>query len=99
MYTDPTIAELKQVTDMGAYAEIVSSEVLGRSRDETIKVIKAIGPAHCIVSTDSGLVGSQNHADALVLSARVLRAAGFSEEDLNLMFKANPAKVLGLPVL
>ncbi len=98
-YTDPTIAELKQVTDMGAYAEIVSSELLGRGRDAAVQVIKAIGPAHCIISTDSGLVGTQNHADALVLSARALRAAGFREEDLNLMFKENPARVLGLPVL
>jgi predicted TIM-barrel fold metal-dependent hydrolase len=98
-FTDPTIAQLQQVTAMGAYAEVVSSQLLGRSREATIQVIKAIGPAHCIISSDSGLVGSQGHADALVLSARELRKAGFREEDLNLMFKANPAKVLGLPVL
>jgi hypothetical protein len=96
-YTDPTIDQLKQVTALGAYAEVVSSELLGRNRDEAIKVIQAIGPAHCIISSDSGLTGSQGHADALVLSARILRAAGFGEEDLNLMFKVNPAKVLGLP--
>jgi hypothetical protein len=60
---------------------------LGRGRD---------GPAHLIVSTDSGLVGSRNHADALVHAAQTLRAAGFSEADLDLMFKANPARVLGL---
>jgi hypothetical protein len=99
MYTDPTIDQLKTVTSMGAFAEIVSSELLGRSRDETIKVIKAIGATRCIISSDSGLTGSHGHADALVLSARVLRAAGFGEEDLNVMFKANPATVLGLPVL
>jgi predicted metal-dependent TIM-barrel fold hydrolase len=98
-FTDPTIEQLKRVTGMGAYAEVVASQLLGKSRDETIKVIKAIGPARCIVSSDSGLVGSPGHADALVLSARLLRAAGFGEEELNLMFKTNPAKVLGLPVL
>jgi len=99
MFTDPTIDQLKEVTAMGAYAEIVAPELLGKNSADTIRMIKALGPAHCIVSTDSGLVGSHNHADALVLSARVLRKAGFGEDDLNLMFKANPATVLGLPVL
>ncbi len=98
-YTDPSIEQLKKVTGMGAYAEIVSTELFGKTKDDMVKMIKALGPAHCIVSTDSGLIGTHNHADALALSARVLREAGFSEADLNLMFKANPAKVLGLPVL
>ncbi len=62
-------------------------------------MIKAVGPAHCIISSDSGLPGLPGHADALVHSARILREAGFSEADLDLMFKANPAKVLGLPAL
>jgi hypothetical protein len=61
-------------------------------------MIRAVGPAHAVVSSDSGLTGWLNHADALVHAARVLREAGFSETDLDLMFKANPAKVLGLPV-
>jgi hypothetical protein len=95
-YTDPTIEQLQQVTAMGAYAEVVSSELLRNLKNNTLKVIKTIGPAHCIVSSDSGLTGFFNHADALVHAARVLREAGFSEDDLNLMFKANPAKVLGL---
>jgi hypothetical protein len=97
MYTDPTIEQLQRVTAMGAYSEIVSGELLGKFRDNTIKLIRTLGPAHCIVSSDSGLTGFLGHADALVRAARVLREEGFSEEDLNRMFKANPAKVLGLP--
>ncbi|HEY0106019.1 MAG TPA: DUF6282 family protein [Rhizomicrobium sp.] len=99
MFTDPSLDQLKAVTAMGAYAEVVAPELLGKNGDATVAMVKALGAAHCLVSTDSGLVGSHNHADALVLSARVLRKAGFSEDDLNLMFKANPARVLGLPVL
>jgi len=99
MFTDPTIDQLKQVTAEGAYAEVVASELIGKGRDNAIKMIRAIGPAHCVVSSDSGLTGWYDHPDALVRAARVLREAGFSEDDLDLMFKANPAKVLGLPVL
>ncbi|MGZ3272489.1 MAG: DUF6282 family protein [Caulobacteraceae bacterium] len=96
-YTDPTLDQMKQVAGMGAYAEVVSTELSVPSlRDKTIAMMKALGAAHCIVSTDSGLVGSRNHADAMVRAAQTLRAAGFSEADLDLMFKANPAKVLGL---
>jgi len=98
-YTDPTLDQMKQVTGMGAYAEVVSTELSVPSlRDKTIAMMKALGAAHCIVSTDSGLVGSRNHADAMVRAAQTLRQAGFSEADLDLMFKANPAKVLGLAV-
>jgi hypothetical protein len=97
-YTDPTLDQMKQVTAMGAYAEVVSTELSVPSlRDKTLAMMKALGAAHCIVSTDSGLVGSKNHPDALVHAAQTLRQAGFTEADLDLMFKANPAKVLGLP--
>jgi hypothetical protein len=96
MYTDPTI---EQVTATGAYTEVVAPELYMKTlRDNTLKMIRALGPAHCLISTDSGLTGSPNHPDALVRAARVLREAKFSEADLDTMFKVNPAKVLGLPV-
>jgi hypothetical protein len=98
-YTDPTLDQLQSVTAVGAYSEVVASELVSaKLKDNTIKMIKALGPAHCIISSDSGLPGFFNHTDALVHAARVLRAAGFSEADLDLMFKSNPARVLGLPV-
>src|SRR5690606_35947536 len=96
MFTDPTMEQLQHVAGMGAYVEITASELIGRNRDVAVSAIRTLGPAHCIVSSDSGLVGSHNHADALVLAARVLREEGFSEEQLNAMFKENPAKALGL---
>ena len=40
----------------------------------------------------------QNHTDALVLAARVLRQNGFDERALDVMFKRNPARLLGLPL-
>ena len=50
------------------------------------------------VATDSGLVGTPNHPDAMAMAAKGLRAAGFSEDDLNWMFKKTPARLIGLPV-
>ncbi len=99
MFTDPTIDQLKQVTAMGAFVEVVASELMRDPlKTETIKMIRTIGPAHCFVSSDSGLPG-YNHPDALVLSIRTLREAGFTEAELDLMFRKNPAKLIGLPPL
>jgi hypothetical protein len=96
MVTDPSIEQLQQAVAMGGYAEVVVTMLTGKSRSKTIATMRAVGPAHVIVSSDSGLVGGDNHTDALVVAAKILREEGFSEPELDLMFKTNPAKVLGL---
>lgn len=98
-YTDASIDELKRAIGLGGYIEIVASELFGNTKNNYIGMIRALGPAHCFVSTDSGLVGSHNHPDALVMAIRILREAGFSEADLDLMFRENPAFLVGLPTL
>ncbi len=98
-YTDPSIEQLREAVALGGFAEVVANTLYSdASRPGMVAMIRALGPEHCIVSTDSGLVGTPNHADALVLSANLLRAEGFTEDELDLMFKHNPARVLGLPV-
>ena len=64
-----------------------------------IEVIKALGTQNVFVGSDSGLVGTPNHPDALAMAIKSLRAAGFSEQDLNRMFKETPARLVGLPAL
>lgn len=95
-FSDPTVEQVAMAVDLGAHAEVVASELLRDTRDVSIELIRAVGPSHCIISTDSGIVGTPNHTDAMVMAAKVLRDAGFSEDDLNVMFKTNPARVLGL---
>jgi len=63
-----------------------------------LDAIRAIGPEDFFVASDSGLVGTPNHADALVMAARVLRENGYDERALDVMFKENPARLLGLPI-
>ncbi|MEZ5709294.1 MAG: DUF6282 family protein [Blastomonas sp.] len=97
MFTDPSMEQLKQAVALGGYVEIVTSELTGTRRERFVETIRAIGPAHVVVASDSGLVGTPNHPDAMVLAIRVLRDSGFSEADLDLMFRRNPARLLGLP--
>ena len=80
----------------GAFVEVVANELARSTRDRSIEEIREIGPANMVVSTDSGIIGTPNHTDAIVMAARTLRAAGFTEDELALMFIINPAKVLGL---
>lgn len=96
-FTDPTLEQLQGVVGGGAFAEIVASELFAPTlRADTVAMIRTLGPANCIVSTDSGLVGTPYHTDALVMAANILREAGFTEAELDLMFRRNPAAVLGL---
>lgn len=95
-FTDPTLGELQDAVALGGYVEFVASQLLGKRKDEFIATIRTIGPAHCFIASDSGLVGLPSHPDALALSVRVLREAGFGEGDLDLMFRRNPARLLGL---
>lgn len=99
MFTDPTLDQLKQAVALGGYVEVVASEVLGKTKDQFIQMIRTLGPEHCFVASDSGLTGFHNHSDALVLSIRTLREAGFNEAELDLLFRKNPAFLVGLPAL
>ena len=58
--------------------------------------IRAAGVEHAFVSSDTGQIGSPFQPDALAASAKALRSQGFTERELDLLLKVNPAKILGL---
>jgi hypothetical protein len=95
-----TVEQMQEAAKLGAYIEVtagtVSREGAGQAR--AFDAIRKVGPAMTFVSSDSGLPGN-NHPDALALAAKALRGAGFTEKELNMMFKDNPAKLIKLPVL
>jgi hypothetical protein len=97
-YTDMSLAQLQEAVKLGGAIEItagtVSSDGAGKTR--AIEAIKTLGTQNVFVASDSGLVGTPNHPDALAMAAKALRAAGFSEQDLNRMFKETPARLVGL---
>jgi len=97
-YTFMSDEELRQAADLGGIIEITAGTLFraGPARERAIDVIRAVGPARAFVGSDSGLTGTPNHPDALVMAARALREAGFDDQALDLMFKVNPARLLGL---
>jgi hypothetical protein len=99
---DMTPAGIKEVVGMGpeVYAEFTSQFGNPNSKPEVVKTyiegIRAAGIERSFISSDTGQVNSNWQPDALANVARTLRANGFNEHELDLLFKINPAKILGI---
>jgi hypothetical protein len=100
-FTFMSVSQLRAAVELGAVIEITAGSLYreGPGRERVLEAIRAIGPQGFFIGSDSGLVGTPNHTDALVLAARVLRQNGFDEHALDTMFKNNPARLLGLEEL
>jgi hypothetical protein len=98
-FTFMSVPQLRKAVELGAIVEITAGSLYreGPGRTRVLDAIRALGPDSFFVGSDSGLVGTPNHTDALVLAARVLRQNGLDEHALDVMFKDNPARLLGLP--
>lgn len=97
-FTFMSVAQLREAVALGGVIEITAGSLFrdGPGRERVLEALRAIGPEHFFVGSDSGLTGTPNHTDALVLAIRVLRQSGFDEAALVTMFKDNPARLLGL---
>ena len=95
-----TIPQMQEAAADGAYIEFVYSATLGAnaivSLDDYAKAIRTVGAKSCILATDLGQVGNPLHPDGIAAFIAAMRARGFSQPDLDLMTKTNPAHALGL---
>src|SRR5207248_5975156 len=92
------LPQLPEAARLGAFIELTASGVYkteaGRAAGAAL--VRMIGAEHIIVSTDCGQTSNVYPTDCLVLAARGLRAQGITQRELDLMYKVNPAKLLGL---
>src|SRR5215472_7311761 len=93
------IPQLPEVAKLGAFIEVTASNIYKNEAGRTAAaaLIRKIGAESIIISTDCGQTGNVYPTDCLALAARGLRAHGITQRELDLMCKANPAKLLGLP--
>lgn len=106
-----SMAKMKEAVGMGALIEIVlSGEGLTGGGPKTINRedpvmdygpqkladIRELGPANIIISTDLGQPGRVNYAQAFQTALMVLAKSGFSQTEIDLMTRQNPARFLGL---
>jgi len=93
------IPQLPEVARLGAFIEVTASRIYKTEagRAEAAALIRKIGAEHIVVGTDCGQTTNVYPTDCLVLAARGLRAQGITQREIDLMYKINPAKLLGLP--
>ncbi len=99
-YTPEQIGEAARLGPGHVWEEFTWQFGSPGSRPDAIKYvvdsIRAAGVEHAFVDSDAGQAGQVFPPDALAMAANVLRANGFTEHELDLLFKINPAKILGI---
>lgn len=105
-----SLDQVKQMAAMGAAIECCWSNYLSKSGKLSepknpgslmtmagcAHVIHTVGAAHFILSSDLGQVGYPLHTDGLRMFIAALRANGLNDQELDLITRKNPAKLLGL---
>jgi hypothetical protein len=95
--------QIKEIVSMGPniYAEFTSQfgnpGAPAANVTRHVNGIRAAGVERAFVSSDTGQLNAAFQPDALANAARRLREQGFTERELDLLFKINPANILGIP--
>ena len=106
-----SMATMREAVRRGALIEIVLSaegltgggpavvDVENPAQDfgpQKIADIRELGPENVVVTSDLGQPGRVTHAGAFQIALAVLAKAGFSQAEIDMMTKQNPARFLGL---
>jgi hypothetical protein len=91
-----TVEQMKEAAKLGAFIEFDYRNTL---EDGRMDAIRAVGPEFCFISEFWTKVDAPKEYGGLAgigAFAEAMRAHGFTDRELDLMFKENPAKALGL---
>jgi hypothetical protein len=94
------LPHMAEAVKLGAFIEFVGGSLATKDTPARLtrftEAIRSLGPASCILSSDLGQVGNALPADGFGEFLVALRAKGFSDQEIALMSKENPARLLGL---
>jgi hypothetical protein len=105
-----TMAQAKQVTEMGAVIEVCFLQFLAGpnaplaflthwtqiNAKHVAQAVKELGAGSVLVSSDLGQTGNMVHPDGLETAIAAMKKEGISEADIDTMMRKNPARLLGL---
>jgi len=95
-----SLDELKQLAEMEVFIEFTLVGMLPNEfchdPAQITKIIKTIGPEHCIVSTDLGQPQNPLPVEGMRLFIATLLHHGMTQKEVELMVKVNPAALLDL---
>ena len=94
--------EMKQLRDLGIYVGTYCQPMIPSLYQpvadpmETIRTIKEIGPDRCIIGSDFGQVLHMDAVDGMRVFIRALLGFGIKPDEVKVMLKENPAKLMWL---
>jgi hypothetical protein len=105
-----TMAQAKEVTDMGAMIEICFLQFLAGpnaplpflthwtqiNAKHVAQAAKELGAKSIVVSSDLGQSANMTHPDGIEAAVSAVKREGVADADIELMFRKNPARLLGL---
>ena len=105
-----TMAQAKQVVDMGALIEVCFLQFLAGpnaplpflthwtqiNAKHVAQAVKELGSKSLVISSDLGQTGNMTHPDGLETAIAALKREGVSDDDIDIMMRKNPARLLGL---
>jgi hypothetical protein len=95
-----SVPQMQEAAKEGAFIEFAGGSVTGAGAssrmDSFADAIRKVGPEFCILSTDLGQRGNPQPPDGFGEFLLAMRAHGFTEREVDLMAKQNPARLLGL---
>jgi len=91
--------EARELAAMGAYIEFTFAHCMPpmtMSPEQMAACVKAIGPEHCVLSTDFGQLFNPPATEGFhMMLATLLQFSRLTEDELSMMVKANPCRILG----
>jgi hypothetical protein len=105
-----SMAQAKQVADMGAVIEVCFLQFLAGpnaplaflthwtqiNAKNVAQAVKEIGAKSIVVSSDLGQSANMTHPDGIEAAIAAMKKEGISDADIDLMMRKNPARLLGL---
>jgi hypothetical protein len=105
-----TMAQAKQVVDMGAVIEICFLQFRAgpgaplaflthwtQTNAKTVaQAVKELGAGNVVVSSDLGQSANMTHPDGIEVAIAEMKKEGISDGDIDLMMRKTPARLLGL---
>jgi hypothetical protein len=105
-----SMAQAKQVTEMGAVIEICFLQFLAGpnaplpflvhwtqvNAKHVAQAVKELGANSVLISSDLGQSGNMVHPDGLEAAVAAMNKEGISDADIDTMMRKNPARLLGL---
>ena len=95
-----SLEEQKKLAGMGVFLEHAGNDIMpcdfGHDPADIAAQIKAVGAGNCILSSDMGMVHGLYPVEGMRIFVSSLLRQGIRPEEIELMIKMNPAKLLGL---